>query len=97
MRAVLEPPADSELFIRLSAAVEGAFSVRAGVPTEKIKSFATVQAPVLWLPYVRQVITNLTAQARCGALVMPPINMAEVIKAMRESTEKAESSQTTPE
>lgn len=97
VRAVLEPPADSELFTRLAAAVEGAFSVRAGVPAEKIKTFSTVQAPVLLLPYLRQVITNLTAQARCGALVMPPINMAKVIKAMRDSAEKAELSQTTPD
>ena len=97
VRVVLEPLAGSELFTKLSAAVEGAFSVRAGVPADKIKTFSTFQAPVLLLPYVRQVITNLTAQARCGALVMPPINMAEVTKSMRESAEKAEASQTTPE
>lgn len=83
VRATLEPPPETALFIKLSAAVEGAFSVEPGTDPERLRSFTALQAPVLLLPYLRQVITSLTAQSRIGALVMPPINMVEVTKAMR--------------
>lgn len=85
VRATLEPPAGSSLFLKLSAAVEGAFALQAGSDPESLKGFTSLQAPVLLLPYLRQVITDLTAQSRIGALVMPPINMAEVTKAMRQA------------
>jgi preprotein translocase subunit SecB len=84
VRAVLEPPAGKALFLKLSAAVEGAFSLQPGTDPERLRGFASLQAPVLLLPYLRQVITDLTAQSRLGALVLPPINMAEVTRAMRE-------------
>ena len=83
VRAVLEPPAGKALFVKLSAAVEGEFSLQPGNDPERLRGFASLQAPVLLLPYVRQVITDLTSQSRLGALILPPINMAEVTKAMR--------------
>lgn len=83
VRAVLEPPTDRKLFRELSAAVEGEFSVRGGVDRQRLESFATTQAPVLLLPYLRQAVTGLTAQSRVGAIVMPPLNMVEITKAMR--------------
>ncbi|MEX2155650.1 MAG: hypothetical protein WD773_02285 [Gemmatimonadales bacterium] len=83
VRAELEPPPDERLFRELSAAVEGEFSVRGGVDRQRLESFATTQAPVLLLPYLRQVVTTLTAQSRVGAIVMPPLNMVEITKAMQ--------------
>ncbi|MDP3911462.1 MAG: protein-export chaperone SecB [Gemmatimonadales bacterium] len=83
VRAALDPPADERLFRELTAAVEGEFSVRGGVDRQRLESFATTQAPVLLLPYLRQVLTTLTAQSRVGAIVMPPLNMVEITKAMQ--------------
>jgi preprotein translocase subunit SecB len=86
VRVTLESPPQQRLFDHLVAAVEGEFSIRPSIdpPIRALHSFASLQAPVLLLPYVRQVLTTLTAQARCGAIVIPPINMAEVTKALHE-------------
>lgn len=85
VRAILEPPPGSNLFLKLTAAVEGLFALQGGSDPEGLKGFTSLQAPVLLLPYLRQVVTDLTAQSRIGPLVMPPINMAEVTKAMRQA------------
>lgn len=83
VRATLEPPPGQKTFQQISAAVEGAFSVRGSVDRERLEGFATTQAPVLLLPYLRQVITSLTAQSRVGAVIIPPLNMLEITKAMK--------------
>ncbi len=83
VRASLEPPAGQKLFQQLSAAVEGAFSVRGNLDRERLEGFATTQAPVLLLPYLRQLVTSLTAQSRVGAVIIPPLNMLEITKAMK--------------
>ena len=88
VRASLESPADKRFFSKLAAAVEGAFTLRSGADPKLLQTFATVQAPVLLVPYLRQVITNLTAQSRVGALVLPPLNMVEITKAMQAQTTK---------
>lgn len=83
LRASLEPPADRPLFSRLSAAVEGVFSLRQQPNRDVLASFASLQAPVLLVPYLRETLTSLTAQSRLGPVLLPPLNMAEVIKAMQ--------------
>ena len=83
VRAVLEPPSGQKLFQQLSGAVEGAFSVRGNLDRERLEGFATTQAPVLLLPYLRQLLTSLTAQSRVGAVIIPPLNMLEITKAMK--------------
>ena len=88
VRASLESPSDKRFFVKLAAAVEGAFALRHGAEPKVLQNFATVQAPVLLLPYLRQVITNLTAQSRVGAMVLPPLNMVEVTKAMQAQSAK---------
>ncbi len=83
LRATLEPNPEQRFFLKLSAAVEGAFSLRGQLDRKRLEAFATVQAPVLLVPYLRQAITMLTAQSRVGAIVLPPLNMLEITKAMR--------------
>lgn len=90
LRATLRPPPGKDWFQKLSAAVEGAFAVSPGAEKDRLEQFATLQAPVLLVPYVREVITTLTAQSRLGALILPPLNMAEIIKAMRGETARGE-------
>jgi preprotein translocase subunit SecB len=88
VRASLESPSNKQFFLKLAAAVEGAFSLRREADPKLLHTFATVQAPVLLVPYLRQVITNLTAQSRVGAMVLPPLNMVEITKAMQAQTAK---------
>jgi len=90
LRATLEPPADKRLFAKLSAAVEGTFALRKGPDRAALAGFASLQAPVLLVPYLRETITSLTAQSRLGPILLPPLNMAEVIKAMQAQAAPAE-------
>lgn len=83
LRANLEPPPDRRLFAKLAAAVEGVFSLRHETNREALAGFASLQAPVLLVPYLRETLTSLTAQSRLGPVLLPPLNMAEVIKAMQ--------------
>ena len=92
LRASLEPPASQRYFVKLSAAVEGAFTVASGSDPQLLERFASLQAPVILLPYLRQVFSELTAQSRIGALVLPPLNMAEVMQAMQAKMEKSQAS-----
>ena len=94
LRASLESPADKRFFLKLAASVEGAFTLRRGADPKLLQTFATVQAPVLLVPYLRQVITNLTAQSRVGAMVLPPLNMVEITKAMQAQAAKEGASAT---
>ena len=50
VRVNLEPPPGSDLFAKLSAAVEGVFSIRPGTERQRLQEFSTLQAPVLLLP-----------------------------------------------
>lgn len=88
LRASLEPPAAQRYFVKLSAAVEGAFSVASGSEPQLLERFASLQAPVLLLPYLRQVFSELTAQSRLGAMLLPPLNMAGVMQEMQAKLEK---------
>lgn len=83
LRLTVKPPAALKYFEELSARVEGAFVMANPEDTETLKAFASAQAPVILLPYARQVISSLTAESRLGAVVLPPINMQAVIDAMR--------------
>jgi preprotein translocase subunit SecB len=90
LRATLEPPADKRLFAKLSAAVEGTFTLRQGPDRTVLAGFASLQAPVLLVPYLRETLTSLTAQSRLGPILLPPLNMAEVIKAMQAQSKPTE-------
>jgi preprotein translocase subunit SecB len=63
------------------------FSLFDGDDQSKLNAFARGQAPVLLLPYLRAVISSITAQSRMGAIVLPPINMVQIIERMQSSTE----------
>jgi preprotein translocase subunit SecB len=79
LRAAIDPPVERPSFARLSAAVEGAFTMAEGRDAERLTRFARAQAPVLLLPYLRSVVSNLTALSRIGTVVLPPINMIQLI------------------
>jgi len=87
LRAMVDPPAGSAAFTQLSAAVEGAFSLADGDEPERLTHFARAQAPVLLLPYLRVVISFITSQSRTGPIVLPPINMVQIIDRMQSSLE----------
>jgi preprotein translocase subunit SecB len=91
LRVVVTPTGTPPLFKQLSAAVEGEFSVAPGSAEGSLERFASLQAPVLLLPYVRQVVTNLTAESRIGPFIVPPLNMTSIIETLRQEVIPAKS------
>ena len=86
VRAAVTPPQPGTPFQRLSAAVEGAYSLVDGDDPQKLEKFAKLQGPVLLLPYLRATISGLTAQARIGAIILPPLNMVGLLEEMQGKT-----------
>lgn len=50
-----------------------------------LEEFAEKQAPALLVPYLREVIANITSRSTCPALVLPPLNVHALIEASRRS------------
>lgn len=85
VRCELHPAEQHGAFAELSVAVEGLFSIPDTSNQARLTEFAKSQAPILLFPYVRQAITTLTAATRFGGLVIPPVNMQQVVTAMKKS------------
>jgi preprotein translocase subunit SecB len=84
LRLVVTPSDTPALFKQLLVCVEGEFSVEEGSPGDALQRFASLQAPVLLFPYVRQVVTSLTAESRIGAFIVPPLNMTAIIEKLKQ-------------
>jgi preprotein translocase subunit SecB len=90
LRCVLEPnDKHPRMFEELSVTVEGQFSVADASAKGRLDAFAKGQAPILLFPYARQALTTLTGATRMGGLVIPPINMQQIVNAMQKSDEAA--------
>lgn len=92
LRAVLDPPSGKPLFTKLTAAVEGLFRMSDGDP-QRLQEFSRLQAPVLLLPYLRTAISTMTAESRLSAVILPPLNMTQLVHRMNEALEAGARSQ----
>lgn len=81
LRVTLTPNVEGpKPFVRLTAAVEGQFSVEDENPTSvPVASFAKTQAPAILFPYVRHAIASVTSGSRFGQLLLPPINIVALV------------------
>ena len=67
----VEIPSPIEIFIE----IEGQFSVK-----EDNKSFIYDNATAILFPYLRALISTITANANLPSLIIPPINIVEIFK-----------------
>ena len=49
-----------------------------------LEEFAEIQAPSLLMPYVRELISNITSRSLLPPLIIPPLNILAMIKRKRE-------------
>ena len=89
VRCSLDPGNERAPFAELSVAVEGHFTIPDSTGQARLTEFARSQAPILLFPYVRQAISSLTVTTRLGGLVLPPVNMQQVVAAMKRQEEAA--------
>lgn len=88
IKATVVPPEDVPLMKDLSVTVSGTFTMSGEGAAARLREFGLSQAPLLVWPYVRQAISNVTAQSRFGAFVIPPINMQTVLEEMRKKNKE---------
>lgn len=62
---------------KMKAEVEGLF---AGDDAGKLKEFSKIHAPAHLMPFLREVIGNTTMKANIPPLLLPPINLVELLK-----------------
>lgn len=59
----------------MEAVVVGTFSIVGEVQSIDLRRFVSLNAPALLMPYLREVLTNLSAHGPHGPFILPPINV----------------------
>lgn len=71
-------PKRSEDFDTLTVVLEGVFVPTADEYRPKLDEFAQSQGAALLFPFIREVVVNVTARSRGGAIVIPPLNLYQL-------------------
>jgi preprotein translocase subunit SecB len=102
-RAAFEDPAAIEvtvvLFISpeqgvesrysLEVAVTGRFETDTTAPNMPLSEFARYNGPAVVMPFVREIVANITARSRRGLVLLPAVNVQALVN--RESAVQTES------
>lgn len=65
--------------LRVSVLAAGYFSVKNDEDIESLEGFSRIQAPALIFPFIRETIANLTMRTGNPPLLIPPINILQLI------------------
>jgi preprotein translocase subunit SecB len=74
--AIFEKESDPPF--RLRVAYSGKFSVTDDANLDLFRRFARYSAPGILIPYLREVITTVSARSGLGALIMPPVSVQQL-------------------
>jgi preprotein translocase subunit SecB len=74
----LDPSAARPEEIRVT--MNGRFAPVGDRQEVSLESFAQFHAPAILMPFVREVVSGLTARGFFGALVLPPINVQSLME-----------------
>jgi len=69
-----------QLYDRFEFEVTGIFSTIKGQENLSLEKFAKVNAPALLLPFIREIISNITSRTPLPYLLLPPINVFALTK-----------------
>ena len=72
------PPEDS-LFL-LEVSVAGRFELDKSAPNMPLDEFMRLNGPTIVIPFVREMVTNITARSRNGIVFLPAINVVELVR-----------------
>jgi preprotein translocase subunit SecB len=68
---------------------EGYFRVEEGKPIEGLRQYAHYNAVASMMPYLRETLSSLTTRAAFLPLILPPINVQELVDMQVEVDEGA--------
>lgn len=70
----------------ITATVVGLFEeIPGGAVT--LKKFAEINAPSILFPYLREAVSSITAKSHLGSVLLPPVNIAALIRGERHTIE----------
>ena len=72
----------------IEVALTGRF-IRHGKPLLPVGRFASLHAPAILMPYLREVMSALSGRGLSGALYLPPINVEHLMQNMDEESTTA--------
>lgn len=75
----IEPVGEAETNFGLEAAMTAHFERVEGPNVISIEDFAKVNGPALIVPYLRELVTNLTARSRHGPIIFPTVNVHALV------------------
>lgn len=79
--SVNEKEADgSKSTFNLKCQMIGFFSIIDGMQNMSLDEFSKVNAPALMIPYVREIIANITMRSGLKPIILKPINMVSINK-----------------
>jgi len=73
---------------KIECAMVGIFSIVADQENMSLEEFSEVNGPALMLPYIREVIANITMRSGIKPVILPPLNVKSVVQSSKEVTEK---------
>ena len=82
-------PKSSNSYTMLSVKLEGAFSATDDQSKTKLRDFAYRQGAALLVPFVREIVANVTARSRGGLTLLPPLNLYDLLSRMQADSAKA--------
>lgn len=65
---------------QLAGTVGLRFKHKSGLPAAGVSYYCRVNAPILAYPYIRQIISHLTAGTRTGPLVIRPLDVPQFVR-----------------
>lgn len=77
-----------KLYDKFELEITGIFTTIKGKENLSLDKFADINAPILLVPFLREILSNITSRTPLPHLLLPPIN----ISALRKKAETAESS-----
>jgi preprotein translocase subunit SecB len=75
----IAPRPGEAISFKLEAAVTGRFQKLDGPGVLSLEEFAKTNGPALVMPYVRELVTNISARTRHGTIIFPPVNVIALV------------------
>jgi len=68
----------------LEVSLSGRFEADATAPNMQLEEFLKVNGPAMLMPFIRELVANVTTRSRYGTVLLPAINVVELVR--REET-----------
>lgn len=82
-------PKSLNSYTMISAKIQGEFSATDEEARAKLSDFAYRQGAALLVPFIREVIANITARSRGGLTLLPPLNLYDLLDRMQAGSGKS--------